>query len=308
VIEEGGYYSMPYFGSRLLRSNNEVYGRGPGTDAMPEIKLVNAMERDILTWTELMGNPPWLAPDDSSFQIDGRPGGITYWDASNPNNKPAQVEMKNRVDLAEQKTEQKRERIRRAFFNDLFQMLTNIDEQKREKTAYEVQQMVAEKLLLFSPLFARYVVEKLNPMLERTVDILMRSGAVGPDLLQALAGGEYEITYVSKIALAIKAAENQAFATMLTLVEQASALDPSVVNVINWRQGVREIARNVGTKASLIRNDREVDKMTQAQQAAQAQAQQAQTAELATRSVKNLGPEAQTQAARKIIGGAGKAA
>lgn len=308
IIEEGGYYSMPYFGSRLLRSNNEIYGRGSGDSAMPEIKLVNAMERDILTWTELMGNPPWMMSDDSAFTPDNRPGGVTYWDTSNVNNKPQQVEMKNRVDLAEQKTEQKRRRIRDAFYNNLFQLLTTLDEQKREKTAYEVQQMVAEKLLLFSPLFTRYTVEKLTPMLARTVDILMRSGELSPELMQALQGAEYEIAYVSKIALAIKSAENQAFATMMTLVEQAAALDPSVANVINWRTGVREVARNVGVKASIIRSDREVDKITAAQQQAAAQAQQAQNAELATRAVKNLGPEAQTQAARKIVGSSQQAA
>lgn len=305
IIEEGGYYSMPYLGSRLLRSNNEIYGRGPGTDAMPEIKLVNAMERDLLTWIELMANPPWLAPEDASYAPDNRPGGVTYWDASSPNNKPEQMQMKGRIDMAEQKTEQKRDRIRRAFFNDLFQLLTNLDEQKREKTAYEVQQMVAEKLLLFSPLFARYTDEKLTPMLARAVDVMARSGRLKPLPDGVPAGAAYDVVYVSKIALAIKSAENQAFATMMTLVEQAAALDPSVVNVINWREGVRDVARNVGTKASLIRTDREVNQITQAQQQAAAAAQQAETAEIATRAVKNLGPEAQLQAGRKIIGGAG---
>jgi hypothetical protein len=297
VIEETGYYSMPYFGSRLLRSNNEAYGRGPGLDAMPEIKLVNAMERDILTWTELMANPSWLVPDDTASQVDNRPGGITYWDATNPNNKPEQILLKNRVDLAEQKTEQKRNRIRRAFFNDLFQMLTNMDEQKREKTAYEVQQMVAEKLLLFSPLFARYTVEKLNPMLERTVDILARSGALPPDVIEALQGAEYEITYISKVALAIKAAENQAFATMMTLVSSAAAFDPSVVNVIDWGEGVREVARNVGVKSSLVRSKRMVQQMAQAQAQAQQMAQGAQIAETATKAAKNIAEARATAAA-----------
>jgi hypothetical protein len=297
VIMESGYYSMPYFCSRLLRSNNEVYGRGPGIQVMPEIKLVNAMERDLLTWIELMGNPPWLAPDDLSGQIDNRPGGVTYWDSTNQNAKPEQLQLKGRVDLAEQKTEQKRNRIRMAFYNPLFQMLTNMEEQKREKTAYEVQQMVAEKLLLFSPLFARYVVEKLNPMLARVVDVLARSGMLPPPPEDA-NGAEYEITYVSKIALAIKAAENQSFATMVQLVNSvAEALDPAARNVVKWTEGVREIARNVGMPSRLLRSDREVQQLTAQQNEAAAAAQQAQTAELASRSVKNLGPKAQERAA-----------
>jgi Bacteriophage head to tail connecting protein len=305
VIDEGGYYTMPYFVSRLLRSNNEIYGRGPGIQAMPEIRLVNAMERDLLTAIEKMVNPPWLAPDDTSSQIDGRPNGITYYDSANPANKPEQLQLKNNIDLGEKKTEQKRERIRRAFYNDLFQMLTNLDEQKREKTAYEVQQMVAEKLLLFSPLFARMKVEKVDPIIERTIDILARNGQLAPMPPEMAQGGEYEIVVTSKIALAIKAAENQAFATMMTLVEQVAAIDPSVRNVIKWDESVRDIAGNVGMRAKNIRTKREADALTQQQEKAAQAAQAAQTGELASRAVKNLGPEAQTQAARKIVGGAG---
>ena len=308
VVDEGGYYSMPYFTSRLLRSNNEVYGRGPGIQTLAEIRLVNAMERDLLIGVEKMVNPPWLVPDDTSNVIDGRPNGITYYDSTNPANKPEQMQLKNRIDLGEQKTEQKRQRIRRAFYNDLFQLLTNLDEQRREKTAYEVQQMVAEKLLLFSPLFARFAVETLNPLLERVVDIMFRSELLPPDLAAALAGVQYEIVYTSKIALAIKAAENQAFATMMTLIEQAAALDPTIVNIVKWNDGIRRIARNVGLPAALIRTDREAARITAGQQQAARAQQQAQTAELATRSVKNLGPQAQTAAARKIIAGAGQPA
>lgn len=307
VIEEGGYYSMPYFGSRLLRSNNEIYGRGPGMQALPEIKLVNAMERDLLIGIERSVNPPLLMGDDTSFVWDGRPGGQNFWDTSNELNKPEQMDLKNRLDMGEQKTEQKRERIRRAFFNDLFQMLTNMDEQKREKTAYEVQQMVAEKLLLFSPLFARYVQEKLNPMLARVVDILARAGYFPPAPIEA-QGAEYEISYTSKISLALKVAENQAFATMLSLVEQVAAVSPSAVNIIDWNGSVRDVAHNVGMPTKRIRSDREANAITQQQQAAAQVAQQAQTAEVATRAVKNMGPQAQVEAGRRIQAAAGQVA
>ncbi len=304
VIEEGGYYSMPYFGSRLLRSNNEIYGRGPGLSVLPEVKLLNAMERDLLIAVEKNVKPGWLMPDDTSYTPDNRPDGVTYWDTSNPQGKPEQIQYKNNIDLGEMKTEQKRKRVRSAFFNDMFQMLSNIDEQKREKTAYEVQQMVAEKLILFSPLFARYTVEKLNPLLARVVDICARAG-VFPPAPEAARGQEYEIVYTSKIALAIKAAQNQSFATMMTLVEQVAALDPSVVNVVKWRDGLRDVGRNVGLPAKWFRTDREVDAITQQQQQAAQMAQMAQTGELATRSVKNLGPTAQTEAARNIVAKAG---
>ena len=300
VVEEGGYYEFPYLTSRLLRSNGEVYGRGPGLDAMPEIKMVNAMERDILAAVQKMVNPPWLSPDDSSYTPDNRPNGVTYWDSTQQQNKPEQLEMKNRVDLGEQKTEQKREIIRDAFYNQMFQMLTTMEEQKREKTAYEVQQMVAEKLVLFSPLFARMCEEKLNPLLERAVGIAARKGLLPPPPSGAVEDGEYQIVYTSKIALAIKAAENQSFATMIQLVMQMAQLDSSVVDVVDWRGGFRKVARNIAFPPSLIRDDAEVDRRQADKQKALQEQQQAEHAQAMTQSAKNLGPGAQKLATEKL--------
>jgi hypothetical protein len=153
--------------------------------------------------------------------------------------------------------------------------------------------MVAEKLVLFSPLFARMCEEKLNPMLERAVGIAARLGLLPPPPPEALVDGEFQIVYTSKIALAIKAAENQSFATMIQLCEQMAQLDPSVTKVVKWRDGFRRIAANVALPSSLIRTDSEVDQLVaEEQQAMQAQ-MAAETASKATEAAKNLGPTAQ---------------
>lgn len=315
VIEEGGYYTWPYPTSRLLRSNNEVYGRGPGTDKLPDIKMVNAMMRDYLIAVEKGVKPGWLMGDEQSADPDNRPNGITYWDTSNIAGKPEVIITKADLQAAEMMIEKVQRKIEKGYYVDLFQMLMTLQEQKREKTAYEVQQMVAEQLTLFSPLFGRMTREKLNPTIERTFDIACRASAAdwarGQDGIMPLPPQEirqnagYNIVYVSKIALAIKSAENQSFATMMTLVEQAAALDPSVVDVIDVQGAVRRTARNVGFPALLIRTERDVAKRGAARQQAQAAATGPQQAEAATAAVKNLGPEMQTQAARKIMAGAG---
>lgn len=312
VVDEGGYYTMPYFGNRLLRSNDEAYGRGPGTDKLPDIRMVNSMMRDYLVNVEKLSSPGWLLGDDTSADLDNRPNGESYWDTSAGElGKPEQLTLKNNVKWAKEMIDEVREIIKRGYYNDLFQMLTNLEESKREKTAYEVQQMVAEKLLLFSPLFGRITKEVLGPALTRSFDIMCRAShaawARGEDGILPLPPPElaqnpgYNIVYVSKIALAIKAAENQAFATMMTLVEQASAIDPRARYIIDIPGGLRRVGRNVGTPAKLIRSERDVEKMMQADQQAAAAQQAPEAAELAARAAKNLGPQAQTAAARKII-------
>lgn len=318
IIEEGGYYSMPYCVSRLLRSNNEVYGRGPGVQTLPRIKLLNAMVRDYLVAVEKLVNPPWLMGEDSACRMDNRANSQNYWDTSNPAGKPEQVQLKNNVQWCKEMIDEERQGVRRAFYNEMFQLLTNLDERKREKTAYEVQQMVAEKLILFSPMFGRITREKLNPTVARVMDMMVRasypSWQNGVDGLlpipppEAMQGAGYNIVYVSKIALAIKAADNQAFATMMTLVEQMAAIDPTVVNLFKWKDGARRVAHNVGLTAALIRTDREADKLTAQQQEAMQKQQAAQTAEIGTKAVANLGPQAQAAAARNIIAKSGQPA
>ncbi len=287
IIETSGYYTMPYLVSRLFRSNNEVYGRGPGIQSLPVIRMVNAMKRDILVANEKLVNPGWLMPDDTSGTVDNRPNGITFWDTSNAANKPEMLTLKNQIDTGKMQLAEEQQSIREAFFNSSFQMLSTLAEQKREKTAYEVQQMVAEKLLLFQPFFARIVKEKLNPLLERTVDILARKGMLPPADELDPDSDEYEIVYTSKIALAIKSAQNQAFATMMQLVTAVAPLDPRAVNLVNWLDGLRSAGSNLGLEADLMRSDREIDAMTQAQQEAAQLQQAAETAKLGSEAAKN---------------------
>lgn len=302
VIKEDGFYEMPHCCGRLLRSNGELYGRGPGVQALPEIKLLNRIERDLLIGLEKMVSPGWLMPEDSAYKPDNRQNGVTYWDASNVNNKPEQLQLTNRVDLGEQKTEQKRGVIREKFHVNMFQMLSNVDQMKREKTAYEVSQLVQEKLVLFSPLFARIVQEKLNPLIARVFGICARRGVFSQPPQSVIDRGvfDYEVEYVSRIALAIRAAENSSLALMMQLVTEMMAFDPSVVHVFDWRGALRRVSSNQGFPASLRRTDEQVDAIMAGIAQQQAMQQAPEAAERLAGAAQKLGPGAQRAAAEAI--------
>lgn len=306
VIREDGYYENPYAGCRTLRSNNEVYGRGPGTQAMPEIKMVNRMEEDISVIIERMAKPSWISPDDTAYRPDNQPDGVTFWDASRGEAyKPEQIEMKNRVDLAEERTEQKRKIIRDYFYTDMFKLLTSQEEMAREKTAYEVSQMVAERMILFTPIFGRVTKEKLNPMLYRVFSIMFRNGRFKPlpaGIDSALL--DFEVDYVSKIALAIKAIQNQALATAVQLITTMLQLDPTLVYLLKCQDAARQVLSNAGVPAAWIRSKSEVERLSQQQQQEQQRLQMAQAAQAGTQAIRNLGPTAQAAAAQGVAAGA----
>lgn len=275
LIEEDGYYEWPAPVGRLLKSNSENYGRSPAMGVLPEIKMLNRMEMDLLVGLEKMVNPSWLMPSDSDYEVDNRPDGITYWNATNPNAKPEQLQLNNRIDLAEGKTEQKRERIRKAFFNDMFQMVTQIGMDKATPpTATQIQAMVEERIALFTPIFARMIQEVLNPLLERVFGILFRAGEfpeMPPELLEE--GGEYDITYVSRIAMAIKSLQNGQLMQALEFIRGFMEIDPSARFWLKTSKAGRGALMNLSLPSDWLNTEDEINEMIAQEQEQQRQAQ-----------------------------------
>lgn len=301
VMREDGYYENPYAGCRVLRSNNEVYGRGSGTQAMPNIKMVNRMKEDIWTITERMARPSWIMPDDTANDPDNRPDGVTFWDASKGQAyKPEQIQMRNDVQHAKELLEEERRTIRDYFYNDMFKLLTSNEEMQREKTAYEVSQMVAERMILFSPIFGRITQEKLNPALFRIFSVMFRNKRFKPLPIGMDPNMEFDVSYVSKIALAIKAIQNQALATAIQLIQTMVAIDPMLVNLLKCEDAARQVLSNAGVPTAWVRSKAEYAALAQQQQQQQARLQAAQAAEAGSQTIKNLGPQAQSQAAKSM--------
>lgn len=299
VITESGFYERPFAVGRLLRSNNEVYGRGPGLSVMPEVKMLNRAEQDLLLAMEKAVNPGWLMPEDSAFRPDNRPNGVTYWDTTNPNNKPEREQITARVDWAENWTARKRQRINSAFFVDMFQMLNAPGVKEKQMTAREVAERIREKLVLFSPMFARIVQEKLNPLLERVFNIMLRSGQFD-DLGFRPEDGAYQVTYTSKIALALKAANDSALLELVDIAALLQPFDNSVGMVVKWREAMRSTARNRGMPTEFLRENEEIDKMVEQMQQAQEAMQKAAMAEQMAGAVQKLGPDAQKAATAAV--------
>jgi len=289
VILEDGYYEMPYAACRLLKSNGEAYGRGPSMQVLPNLKLINQMERAGLASLERAVDPSWLMSEDSNYRPDNRPGGITYWDATNPAGKPEMLQTTARIDLNETKLEQIRERISRAWHVPMFHALNNEFAQKRQKTAFEVEQMLQEKMADFSPMFTRITRELLGPLLERAFAMRLRSGRAEPPPVDIGDELDFKITYTGEIALRIRAMQDKGTVQAAQLAGQFAQFAPSVLHVIDWEKRFRAMAKNLGVPSTDIRSEEEVAEIVQAQQEAEAEAQQAQQMQQMAGAMKDIG-------------------
>jgi hypothetical protein len=309
VIEESGYYERPHACGRLLRGNNEIYGRGPSDQSKPDIKMANRLSLNILLGIDESVNPHWLT-GDPDFVPNNQPGSRMVWNAGmGAAGKPERLEFQGRLDVAQAKLDQHKDNIRRAFFVPMFQMLSNPEAAKKDMTAYEVSVRVQEKLLLFHPMFARIVQEILDPLLTRIFGVLLRRGYF-PQPPEAFDAIDFEIDYISKIALAIREAQSHALVRMLELLGMIVQFDPSTGDIIDFHAAVRGSARNFGLPSSWQRSQEEVAQRAEANRQA-ALAQQlpaiADAAQKGSAAAKNLGPDAQA-AMTEALGNAGDAA
>ena len=198
-LKESGFPEFPYLVVRWSKYAGEVYGRGPGMVALPDVKMLQAMTITKIKLIQKAAEPvKWLRDDGVVGQTRTMPGGINYW-RGNPNDgiyvEPVQI---GGLKALVEDIQMLREQILRTFYADLLRMSDRAD-----MTATEVIQRTSEQMRLFGPLIGRLESEMLGPLVERVFGILTRLGLLPPPP-QELQGQEFTVEYVSPIATAQK--------------------------------------------------------------------------------------------------------
>lgn len=272
VLLASGFDEQPFFCTRYLKwKNAEAYGYSPSWTALPEARQLNFLEKQLDSLAELTAFPRILIPAGFDGDIDLRAGGVTYFDPNNPSATPKEWGTGGRYDVGVARAETKRNAINEAFHVDLFKMFAMLEKQM---TAREVMERSAEKLIQFSPTFARMTTELFNPMLRRTFAILARQGKFPPPPQQLVMIGaipEPEISYNSRVALAIKQLENAAFIRTSEMLLPYAQIKPEMLDNFDFDEITRDMARNDGLPARWLMDEDMVAQMrAQRAQAAQA--------------------------------------
>lgn len=312
VVRNSGYDEMPYFVTRYLTWGDEVYGYCPSIDILPTIRQVNFIEKQMDALAEKIAFPPVLIPSSLDGVIDLRAGGVTVFDENMPNAMPKEWGTLGRYDVGQERVKSKQEAIKKAYHNDLFQMFAQAE---RQMTAYEAMQRVSEKLVMFSPTFARLTTELLNPLLQRIFGILLRAGIFPPPPPEVLidnGDGRYalaapQVVYTSKVALAIKALENRSLIEFMQVIGPLVQIAPEVMDNMDKDRVFVDVMRNYSMPTTWTIDSEIVDQL----RAARAKAQAAQQQIANTQAMAKAGadasrmPEAlQQQLANATAGGA----
>lgn len=273
IGEPTRFKTFPYLTARWGKASGEKWGRGPGMNALPELKVLNRMNQTMLIGAQKMVDPPLQMEDDGVvLPLITRPGGINFRRPGSAEIRP--IFANTNVEFGYQAMQERRQRVRDAFFVDQLQLQPN----GPQMTATEVLQRTEDSMRLLGPMLGRMQTEFLKPLIDRLYDIMDRRGMI--DLPpQALQGRNLAVRYSSVIARSQRASEGRAILNTFQNTVPFIQLDPTVADNFNGDQAARIVASIFGAPAEIIRDTRERDGIRQQrQEAAQAQAQAQQEA------------------------------
>jgi hypothetical protein len=288
LLYEGGYNTFPYHCPRWLKITGEVYGRSPAMKCLPDVKMLNSMDLTIIKSAEKIVDPPLQVSDDAFLTpIKTSPGSIMYKEPGADNIEP--LLTGGNIPIGLEITNQKREAIKKAFYNDW----VRLGKDKQEMTAYEVQDRRDEKLRLLAPMLGRQETELLGPMIARSMELLSIAGRI-PPAPDVLRDREMKSVYSSPAAQAQTGVKAATMGRFIEGIIPLAQVDGGILDIINMDNYVQEMAIARGISRKILRSQKEVDAIRQARAQQQQMQQVAQVAEPASKAIKNLA-DAQNQ-------------
>lgn len=299
VCQVSGYDEQPFMVSRYLEWGSglgSLYGWSPSFAATPDARQLNFLEKMGDALAEKQAFPPVLAPDELEGEIDPNANGVTYYSKDIAQTPPKEWMTAGRYDILLDRVARREKAINDAFHVDLFQMFAQLDKQM---TAREVAERSSEKLIQFSPTFARLTTELFNPMLHRVFALMQRSGRLGlpPQDLQ-----EYDIEYSSRIALALRALPTIAYQRAIERIATVAQFNSNILDNYDFDKAERETALLEGMSIDVLRPEIEVQDIRAARAQAQQQAMEAQQAMGAADAASKLGRIPNSSPVGQMIG------
>jgi hypothetical protein len=268
-----GYEEFPILGPRWdVTTTADIYGKGCGWDALGDTKMLQKEQREKLMSIDLVNRPPMQVDASVNGEPNTLPGGVTRSSMMVPNGGVRAAYQINpdinalREDIAEVKRA-----ISEAFYSDLFLMLHSAD--LGRMTATEVAERQSEKLQILGPVLERLESELLNPLIERTFNIMLRNGLLA-EIPEELQGVSLKIKYISILAQAQKMVGVTAMQQHLGMVGNMAQAKPDVVDIVDWDEAARESADMLAISPKLINTRDKVKTMREERAQAQQQAQQ----------------------------------
>jgi hypothetical protein len=249
LLSVSGFENFPAMCPRWHLVGNDVWGRSPGMDALPDVKGLQAMHKRFSQALEKLINPPMVAPPSLRNETaSSLSGAVTYVaDSTGVGFRPAYQINPPINHLTSAITDRQRS-VQAAFYADLFLMMSQLDD---VRSATEIIERREEKLVMLGPVLERLHDELLDPLINRVFGLMERAGAVPPPP-EALSGQAMDVEYVSSLAQAQRAVATGGIERFVSFAGRAAAMRPDVLDKLDVDQAVDVYGDLLGVPGRLI--------------------------------------------------------
>lgn len=272
VGKESGAYEMPAFMAQWRKTSGSQWGYGCGNLAIPTVTTLNTFVELVITSAEKVIDPAIMTTERGLVSdLDLTSGGVTV--VRDLERSMKAFESGARFDVSAMQMEDLRQQIRSIFRLDQLEL-----KESPQMTATEASIRYELMNRILGPTLGRIETGILNPVVERTFNIMLRAGQF-MDLPDSLQGAEINIEYTGPLARAQKMDNVAAYERWLGTIGQLGEMFPALLDLPDTDAIGREIARDLGVPATGVKGEDQVKKERKEKEDAQKAMQAAQIQE-----------------------------
>lgn len=307
-LEIGGYHEFPDFVNVWDRDTDDLWGHGPGADALPDMRMLQKLESDLLEQIDKIGDPPLNAP--VSMRSDGihsNPGEWNWTDDPSGAGVSAVLQIRPAVREIEEKIAKTEARVMQHFFANLFEAINQsaLPGNRRDRTAFEVDVLEKEKLVQLIPALEGFFRDFLQPAVERDWAIMSRQDLIDPPP-PGVENEKIKTEFTSTLALARRVVQNSTVVDGMNFAFAMQPFFPGVLDRVNADGAMTTYFDNIGMPAKAVNSDDDFEAQQAARQEAEAAQAGIEAAKTSSEAAKNLSDATPTDdnALGLVMGGA----
>lgn len=288
--KEGGYYEQPAFVARWRKVSGSMWGHSPAMICLPDILNANDLVDSTLEAAGKVVDPASLTTQRGLVSdLDLARGGLTV--VRNIGDL-VPYETKARFDVGDGVLNRFQDSINRTFRVDQLQL-----KESPAMTATEVQVRYEMMQRLLGPTLGRLQNDFLNPMVQRTFNILLRAGRL-PEIPEEVAtlGGQLKVEYTGPLPRAQKMETVRSMQEWLAVIAEAGQLFPELNDLPDPDVFGRLSAKLMSVPSMVLRSQEEVAEKRDQREAAQQAAVEAQQAQMEGEAKRSQGEGEQAMA------------
>lgn len=250
-LRESGFKEFPAVVPRWATAGGDIYGNSPAMEALGDIKQLQHEQLRKAQAIDYQTMPPLQVPTSmKNRDVERLPNGITFVDANSPSGGiKSMFEVNLNLDHLLMDIQDCRERVRGAFYADLFLMLANATDTRM--TATEVAERHEEKLLMLGPVLERLHNELLDPLIETTFTRMLEAGVLPPPP-EEMQGMELNVEFVSMLAQAQRAIGTNGVDRFVGNLGMVAQYKPDVLDKFNADEWADAYSDMLGVDPKLI--------------------------------------------------------